>query len=67
MSRIVTHIKCEKCGKEYSGFYWSFGHPDKDRIQKWKCIECGVVNELLIKACPLGDLGEWISLTEISK
>lgn len=62
MSRIITHVKCKECGKEYRNFYWSFGHPDKDCIHKWKCKECGTVNELLVKAFPFKELGVFIPL-----
>lgn len=59
MSRIITHEKCDKCGKEYNT-YISFGHPDKDFTWKWKCDECGHINERLIKAMPRDRLFGWI-------
>lgn len=52
MSRIIFYEKCDKCGKEYTDFYISFGHPEKDVIWRWECEECGAVNERLIKALP---------------
>ena len=50
MSRIITYLKCDKCGKERN-IYISFGHPDEDFTWNWKC-ECGHVNEKLIEAMP---------------
>lgn len=32
MSRIITYLKCDKCGKEYKNIYISLGYPDKDFI-----------------------------------
>jgi hypothetical protein len=52
MSRIITYEKCDKCQKEYTDFYVSFGHPMQDFTWKWTCEECGNVNERLIKALP---------------
>ena len=59
MSRIITHEKCDNCGKEFKDFYRSFGHPDHDITWKWKCDECGYTNERLIKALPMGEIG-WL-------
>lgn len=51
MSRIITSLTCEKCGKQYDR-YISFGHPDKDFDWQWKC-QCEHINTLHIKALPM--------------
>ena len=50
MTRILTFFKCDKCGEEYKNLYVSFGHPANDFKWKWKCDDCGYVNEILIEA-----------------
>ena len=55
MSRIITHLKCPKCGHEWRG-YISFGHPNRDFTWHWRCESCGAINEELIKAMPMFDL-----------
>lgn len=67
MSRIITHEKCDCCGKEFKDFYKSFGHPDHDITWKWKCDNCGCVNERLIKAWKVPDDLGWIKLSDLEK
>ena len=67
MSRIITHEKCDCCGKEFKDFYKSFGHPDHDITWKWKCDNCGCVNERLIKAWKVPDDLGWIRLNDLGK
>ena len=64
MSRIITYLKCEKCGKEYDNIYYSFGHPEEDFTWNWKC-ECNHINKELIKALPM--YGIWKTIAESSK
>ena len=65
MSQIITYLKCDKCGKEYKDIYISLGHPDEDFIWNWKCKCCGCKNKKLVKAFPMGNLGEWTNLEDI--
>ena len=58
MSRIITHLKCPKCGHEWRG-YISFGHPNRDFTWHWRCESCGAINEELIKAMPMFDLSSY--------
>ena len=67
MSRIITHEKCDCCGKEFKDFYKSFGHPDHDITWEWKCDNCGCVNERLIKAWKVPDDLGWIRLSDLEK
>ena len=67
MSRIITHEKCDCCGKEFKDFYKSFGHPDHDITWKWKCSKCGCINERLIKAWKVPDDLGWIRLSDLEK
>ena len=67
MSRIITHEKCDCCGKEFKNFYISFGHPDHDITWKWKCHKCGSINERLIKAWKVPDDLGWINLKDLEE
>ena len=58
--------KCDHCKKEYKNFHISFGHPDHDITWKWKCHNCGSINERLIKAWKVPD-DLWINLKDLEE